>query len=104
MLNNSNSTRDSVQNIILFFVDVIGVLIAYYASGIIWLMVYRHMNVNSTVVQLSTNLATIIVAALISMLFVNEKGDCLKRGRFEDLGLLYVKLQFLQLWQLSMNL
>ena len=85
MLNNSNSTRDSVQNIILFFVDVIGVLIAYYASGIIWLMVYRHMNVNSTVVQLSTNLDTIIVAALISMLFVNEKGDCLKRGRFEEL-------------------
>lgn len=85
MLNDSNSTRDSVQNIMLFFVDVMGVLIAYYASGIIWLMVYRHMNVNSTVVQLSTNLDTIIVAALISMLFVNEKGDCLKRGRFEEL-------------------
>lgn len=85
MLNNSNSTRDSVQNIILFFVDVMGVLIAYYASGIIWLMVYRHMNVNSTVVQLSTNLDIIIFAALISMLFVNEKGDCLKRGRFEEL-------------------
>lgn len=81
-----------------------GVLIAYYASGIIWLMVYRHMNVNSTVVQLSTNLDTIIVAALISMLFVNEKGDCLKEADSKNLGLLYVKLQFLQLWQLSMNL
>lgn len=92
MLNNSNSTRDSVQNIILFFVDVIGVLIAYYASGIIWLMVYRHMNVNSTVVQLSTNLDTIIVAALISMLFVNEKGDCLKRGRFEELRAVICKV------------
>ena len=92
MLNNSNSTRDSVQNIILFFVDVIGVLIAYYASGIIWLMVYRHMNVNSTVVQLSTNLDTIIVAALISMLFVNEKGDCLKRGRFEELRTVICKV------------
>ena len=104
MLNDSNSTRDSVQNIMLFFVDVMGVLIAYYASGIIWLMVYRHMNVNSTVVQLSTNLDTIIVAALISMLFVNEKGDCLKGADSKNLGLLYVKLQFLQLWQLSMNL
>lgn len=92
MLNNSNSTRDSVQNIILFFVDVIGVLIAYYASGIIWLMVYRHMNVNSTVVQLSTNLDTIIVAALISMLFVNEKGDSLKRGRFEELRTVICKV------------
>lgn len=95
MLNNSNSTRDSVQNIILFFVDVIGVLIAYYASGIIWLMVYRHMNVNSTVVQLSTNLDTIIVAALISMLFVNEKGDCLKRGRFEELRTVICKVAVL---------
>lgn len=92
MLNNSNSTRDSVQNIMLFFVDVIGVLIAYYASGIIWLMVYRHMNVNSTVVQLSTNLDTIIVSALISMLFVNEKGDCLKRGRFEALRTVMCKV------------
>lgn len=92
MLNNSNSTRDSVQNIMLFFVDVIGVLIAYYASGIIWLMVYRHMNVNSTVVQLSTNLDTIIVSALISMLFVNEKGDCLKRGRFEELRTVICKV------------
>lgn len=92
MLNNSNSTRDSVQNIMLFFVDVIGVLIAYYASGIIWLMVYRHMNVNSTVVQLSTNLDTIIVSALISMLFVNEKGDCLKRGRFEELRTVMCKV------------
>ena len=26
MLNDSNSTRDSVQNIMLFFVDVMGVL------------------------------------------------------------------------------
>ena len=92
MLNNSNSTRDSVQNIMLFFVDVIGVFIAYYASGIIWLMVYRHMNVNSTVVQLSTNLDTIIVSALISMLFVNEKGDCLKRGRFEELRTVICKV------------
>lgn len=92
MLNDSNSTRDSVQNIMLFFVDVMGVLIAYYASGIIWLMVYRHMNVNSTVVQLSTNLDTIIVAALISMLFVNEKGDCLKRGRFEELRTVIFKV------------
>ena len=92
MLNDSNSTRDSVQNIMLFFVDVMGVLIAYYASGIIWLMVYRHMNVNSTVVQLSTNLDTIIVAALISMLFVNEKGGCLKRGRFEELRTVICKV------------
>ena len=91
-MNDSNSTRDSVQNIMLFFVDVMGVLIAYYASGIIWLMVYRHMNVNSTVVQLSTNLDTIIVAALISMLFVNEKGDCLKRGRFEELRTVICKV------------
>ena len=33
MLNDSNKTRDSVQNIILFFIDVLGVLIAYYVSG-----------------------------------------------------------------------
>ena len=37
MLNNSNSTRDSVQNIMLFFVDVIGVLLCFWynmADGI----------------------------------------------------------------------
>ena len=43
MLNDSNKTRDSVQNIILFFIDVLGVLIAYYVSGMAWLFVYKNM-------------------------------------------------------------
>ena len=58
MLNDSNSTRDSVQEIMLFIIDVLGVLIAYYASGMVWLMVYRHMELCDTLTQLNDNLDT----------------------------------------------
>ena len=48
MLNDSNKTRDSVQNIILFFIDVLGVLIAYYVSGMAWLFVYKNMGIDKS--------------------------------------------------------
>lgn len=91
-MNNSNNARDSVQNIILFLIDVISVLIAYYVSGIIWLFAYRHIGIDKTVVQLSTNLDTIIVASLIGMLFADDKGRFLKRGRFEELRAVIYKV------------
>ena len=92
MLNDSNKTRDSVQNIILFFIDVLGVLIAYYVSGMAWLFVYKNMGIDKTIVQLSTNLDTIIVAALVGMLFTNDKGKFLKRGRFDELRAVICKV------------
>lgn len=92
MLNDPNKTRDSVQNIILFFIDVLGVLIAYYVSGMAWLFVYKNMGIDKTIVQLSTNLDTIIVAALVGMLFTNGKGKFLKRGRFDELRAVICKV------------
>lgn len=92
MLNDSNKTRDSVQNIILFFIDVLGVLIAYYVSGMAWLFVYKNMGIDKTIVQLSTNLDTIIVAALVGMFFTNGKGKFLKRGRFDELRAVICKV------------
>lgn len=84
MLNYSNKTRDSVQNIIVFCIDVIAVLISYYVSGIVWLMVYKHMGMEDTFMQLGNSLTTIIVAALLAMLFTKDKGTFVKRGRFEE--------------------
>lgn len=92
MLNDSNKTRDSVQNVMLFFIDVLGVLIAYYVSGMVWLFVYKNMGIDKTIVQLSTNLDTIIVAALVGMLFTNGKGKFLKRGRFDELRAVICKV------------
>lgn len=92
MLNNSNKTRDSVQNIILFLTDVISVLISYYMSGIIWLYAYRHMGLDKTIIELSTNMDMIIVAALIAMIFANDKGDFLKRSRFEEIRVVICKV------------
>lgn len=92
MLNDSNKTRDSVQNVMLFFIDVLGVLIAYYVSGMVWLFVYKNMGIDKTIVQLSTNLDTIIVAALVGMLFTNGKGKFLKRGSFDELRAVICKV------------
>ena len=91
-MNDLSKTRDSVQNIILFFIDVLGVLIAYYVSGIVWLIAYKHLSVDKTIVQLSTNLDTIIVAALVAMLFTNSKGKFLKRGSFDELRAVICKV------------
>ncbi len=92
MLNDSNSTRDSVQEIMLFIIDVLGVLIAYYASGMVWLMVYRHMELCDTLTQLNDNLDTILVAALTGMLFARDKGRFLKRSRFDELKTVVYKV------------
>lgn len=49
-MNDLSKTRDGVQNIILFFIDVLGVLIAYYVSSIVWLLAYRHLSIDKTIV------------------------------------------------------
>lgn len=91
-MNDLSKTRDGVQNIILFFIDVLGVLIAYYVSSIVWLLAYRHLGIDKTIVQLSTNLDTIIVAALVGILFINSKGKFLKRGSFDELKAVICKV------------
>ncbi|MGN0384175.1 MAG: sugar transferase [Eubacterium sp.] len=85
MFNYVNRTRDSVQNIILFFTDSICVFIAYYLSGYIWLVGYKKFPIDITMNELSVNFLSVLVAALITALFTNVTSDFVVRGKFEEL-------------------
>lgn len=79
-----NKSRDSIQNVILFFTDAACIMIAYYLSGMIWLATYKKLSMAITMGQLSGSLITVIIAVLITALFVNVPPDFVKRGKFVE--------------------
>ena len=81
---NVNKTKESIQNVLIFFSDAIAVFLAYYLSGFIWLTGYRHQSFWRVMQTLNNNIITIIIAVLITALFCNIKGDVLNRGKFEE--------------------
>lgn len=84
MRNYVNKSRDSIQNVILFFTDAACIMIAYYLSGMIWLATYKKLSMATTMGQLSGSLITIIIAVLITALFVNVPPDFVERGKFVE--------------------
>ena len=84
MRNYVNKSRDSIQNVILFFTDAACIMIAYYLSGMIWLATYKKFSMATTMGQLSGSLITVIIAVLITALFVNVPPDFVERGKFVE--------------------
>lgn len=84
MRNYVNKSRDSIQNVILFFTDATCIMIAYYLSGMIWLATYKKLSMATTMGQLSGSLITVIIAVLITALFVNVPSDFVERGKFVE--------------------
>ena len=84
MRNYVNKSRDSIQNVILFFTDAACIMIAYYLSGMIWLATYKKFSMATTMGQLSGSLITVIIAVLITALFVNVPSDFVERGKFVE--------------------
>ena len=39
-MTNINRTKESIQNILIFFTDAIAIVLSYYVAGIIWLGLY----------------------------------------------------------------
>ena len=82
MRNYVNKSRDGIQNVILFFTDAACIMAAYYLSGMIWLATYKKLSMSITMGQLSGSLITVIIAVLITALFVNVPPDFVQRGKF----------------------
>lgn len=76
--------RESIQNVILFFTDALCIFVAYYLSGVIWLATYKKLSMDITLSQLGGSLITVVIAVLITALFVNVPSDFLKRGNFVE--------------------
>ena len=85
MFEYTNKTRDNIQNMILFFTDSICMLLAYYISGVLWLIAYRKYSVHDTLSMLRGSLVTVLFAVIITALFVNVSSDFVIRGKFEEL-------------------
>lgn len=84
MHNYINKSKNSIHNVILFFTDAMCIIASYYLSGIMWLGVYKDLGMPYTMRQLSDSLVTIIVAVLITALFVNVPSDFVQRGKFVE--------------------
>jgi exopolysaccharide biosynthesis polyprenyl glycosylphosphotransferase len=57
---------------------------AYYLSGIIWLASYKNFTMETTMTRLYESMLTVIIAVLITALFVNVPSDFVKRGKFVE--------------------
>ena len=86
MRNYVNKSRDGIQNVILFFTDAACIMAAYYLSGMIWLATYKKLSMSITMGQLSGSLITVIIAVLITALFVNVPPDFVQRGNLLNLS------------------
>lgn len=85
MFEYTNRTRDSIQNIILFFTDSISILAAYYMSGAMWLVVYKKFGVRLALEQLRLSFATVLFSIFITALFINVSSDFVTRGKFAEI-------------------
>ena len=85
MFEYTNKTRDNIQNMILFFTDSLCMLLAYYISGVLWLIAYRKYSVYDTLSMLRGSFVTVLFAVIITALFVNVSSDFVIRGKFEEL-------------------
>ena len=54
-MTNINRTKESIQNILIFFTDAIAIVLSYYVAGIIWLGLYWRMNNRQIFSDLNNN-------------------------------------------------
>ena len=78
-MTNINRTKESIQNILIFFI-----VLSYYVAGIIWLGLYWGMNNRQIFSELNNNCVSILVATVITAVFYNVKNDFISRGYFEE--------------------
>ena len=83
-MTNINRTKESIQNILIFFTDAIAIVLSYYVAGIIWLGLYWEMNNRQIFSELNNNCVSILVATVITAVFYNVKNDFISRGYFEE--------------------
>ena len=57
-----NQTKEHIQNIILFFTDILCLLISYYGAGIVWLMGYKELDTAYAAMRMNSNVLIVVVA------------------------------------------
>lgn len=85
MFEYTNRTRDSVQNLILSFTDSMCIILSYYLSGVVWMVMYRKIAIIDTFSQLNQSLMSVLFSVIITALFLNVTSDFVTRGKFAEI-------------------
>ena len=80
-----NQAKDRLQNLMLYILDIVSLIVSYELSGIIWALLYRKITDMSYVQEiLGEDIGILFIAYIVVILFFNMNKDFLKRGKFEE--------------------
>lgn len=78
-------TKERIQNFILFFTELICLIISFYAAGIIWLIGYKHFSYSFAFNELNGNILSVLVSYLLLIVIDTGTENFTSRGYFVEL-------------------
>lgn len=75
-------TKERIQNFILFFSDLLCVVMSFYLAGIVWLLGYKDFSHTFAWNQLNGNILTVLVSYLLLSVIDSGAEDFTGRGYF----------------------
>lgn len=88
-------TKERIQNFILFFSDLICVLVSFYIAGYIWLWCYKGFDAEFAMNQMHDNVLTVLLSYIFVTLIESGTDDFTGRGFFVELKIVIKKNIFL---------
>lgn len=79
-----NQTKEHIQNIILFFTDILCLLISYYGAGIVWLMGYKGLDTAYAAMRMNSNVLIVVVAYIIVYLCHDGNKGFISRQLYDE--------------------
>ncbi len=78
-------SKEKLQNLILFVVDTISVIVSYYVPGYIWLSFIKDIE-NKIEIKgiLENEFGTVLLSYVVVMLFFNMNRQFVERGKYEE--------------------
>lgn len=90
-----NQAKDRLQNLMLYVLDIVSLIVSYILSGVIWAVLYKRLGSALGIINILENeIGTLFISYVVVILFFNMNKDFIKRGRFEELKYAF-KMNFL---------
>ena len=81
-----NQAKDRLQNLMLYVLDIVSLIVSYMMSGVIWAMLYKRLGSATGIIDIiEDEIGTLLVSYVVVILFFNMNKDFIKRGKFEEL-------------------
>lgn len=80
-----NRAKEKKQNLILYIIDMVSLLISYFLAGCVWILIYKKMNDLSMLEKLLRQEFTTLLVSYIIIVFVfNTNSLFMKRSKFGE--------------------